>query len=43
MEKEKRVDPDELLASLDKEGLGKLAIFLGAAIGYLYLIRLLRE
>lgn len=33
MEKEKRIDPDELLASLEKEGLGKLTIFLGAAAG----------
>ena len=33
MTKEKRIDPDELLASLEKEGLGKLAIFLGAAAG----------
>jgi two-component system sensor histidine kinase KdpD len=33
MEKEKRADPDELLASLEKEGLGKLTIFLGAAAG----------
>ncbi|HWQ88847.1 MAG TPA: DUF4118 domain-containing protein [Desulfitobacteriaceae bacterium] len=33
MPKEKRVDPDELLASLEKEGQGKLTIFLGAAAG----------
>lgn len=33
MAKEKRIDPDELLASLEKEGLGKLTIFLGAAAG----------
>ncbi|HWQ42219.1 MAG TPA: universal stress protein, partial [Desulfosporosinus sp.] len=33
MEKEMRLDPDELLASLEKEGLGKLTIFLGAAAG----------
>lgn len=33
MEKEKRIDPDELLASLEKEGLGKLTIFPGAAAG----------
>ncbi|MDR3601403.1 MAG: sensor histidine kinase KdpD, partial [Desulfosporosinus sp.] len=33
MAKENRVDPDELLASLEKEGLGKLTIFLGAAAG----------
>lgn len=33
MLKEKRADPDELLASLEKEGLGKLTIFLGAAAG----------
>jgi Osmosensitive K+ channel histidine kinase len=33
MEIEKRIDPDELLASLEKEGLGKLTIFLGAAAG----------
>ncbi|HEY8910789.1 MAG TPA: sensor histidine kinase KdpD, partial [Desulfosporosinus sp.] len=33
MEKEIRIDPDELLASLEKEGLGKLTIFLGAAAG----------
>jgi two-component system sensor histidine kinase KdpD len=33
MAKEKRVDPDELLASLEDEGLGKLTIFLGAAAG----------
>ncbi|HBP64792.1 MAG TPA: sensor histidine kinase KdpD, partial [Desulfosporosinus sp.] len=33
MEKEKRLDADELLASLEKEGLGKLTIFLGAAAG----------
>lgn len=33
MEKEKRIDPDELLASIEKEGLGKLTIFLGAAAG----------
>ena len=33
MEKEKRIDPDELLASLEQEGLGKLTIFLGAAAG----------
>ncbi len=33
MVKEKRIDPDELLASLEKEGLGKLTIFLGAAAG----------
>ena len=33
MDKEKRIDPDELLASLEKEGLGKLTIFLGAAAG----------
>ena len=33
MAKENRIDPDELLASLDKEGLGKLTIFLGAAAG----------
>lgn len=28
-----RLDPDELLANLEKEGLGKLTIFLGAAAG----------
>lgn len=33
MAKENRIDPDELLASLEKEGLGKLTIFLGAAAG----------
>ncbi|MDR3600931.1 MAG: sensor histidine kinase KdpD [Desulfosporosinus sp.] len=33
MTKEKRLDPDELLASLEDEGLGKLTIFLGAAAG----------
>lgn len=33
MPKEKRPDPDELLASLEKEGKGKLTIFLGAAAG----------
>lgn len=33
MEKEKRIDPDELLASLEQEGLGKLEVFLGAAAG----------
>jgi two-component system sensor histidine kinase KdpD len=33
MPKEKRPDPDELLASLEKEGQGKLTIFLGAAAG----------
>jgi two-component system sensor histidine kinase KdpD len=33
MVKEKRIDPDELLASLEKEGLGKLTVFLGAAAG----------
>ncbi|RNC29168.1 MAG: Sensor protein KdpD [Candidatus Dichloromethanomonas elyunquensis] len=30
---EKRVDPDELLASLQKEGYGKLTVFLGAMAG----------
>jgi two-component system sensor histidine kinase KdpD len=33
MPKERRVSPDELLASLEKEGQGKLTIFLGAAAG----------
>ncbi len=33
MEKEKRADPDELLACLEKEGCGKLTIFLGAVAG----------
>ena len=33
MEKEKRLDADELLASLEQEGQGKLTIFLGAAAG----------
>ncbi len=33
MEKEKRVDPDALLASLEQEGRGKLTVFLGAAAG----------
>ncbi|MDR3539424.1 MAG: sensor histidine kinase KdpD [Desulfosporosinus sp.] len=33
MAKEKRIDPDELLASLEKDDLGKLTIFLGAAAG----------
>ncbi len=33
MAKEKRVDPDALLASLEEEGRGKLTIFLGAAAG----------
>ncbi len=33
MEKEKRVDPDELLACLEKEDCGKLTVFLGAAAG----------
>ena len=33
MEKETRIDPDVLLASLEKEGRGKLTIFLGAAAG----------
>jgi len=33
MEKEKRLDADALLASLEQEGLGKLTIFLGAAAG----------
>lgn len=33
MEKEKRVDPDALLASLEQEGTGKLTVFLGAAAG----------
>lgn len=33
MVKEKRVDPDELLASLENEDRGKLTIFLGAAAG----------
>lgn len=33
MVKEKRADPDALLASLEKEGHGKLTVFLGAAAG----------
>lgn len=33
MVKENRIDPDELMASLEKEGYGKLTIFLGAAAG----------
>ncbi|OPY56154.1 MAG: Sensor protein KdpD [Pelotomaculum sp. PtaU1.Bin035] len=33
MEKEKRADPDVLLASLPREGRGKLTVFLGAAAG----------
>lgn len=33
MEKERRVDPDVLLASIEKEGQGKLTVFLGAAAG----------
>jgi len=33
MVKEKRADPDALLASLDEEGRGKLTVFLGAAAG----------
>ncbi|OAT82333.1 sensor histidine kinase [Desulfotomaculum copahuensis] len=33
MEKEKRVDPEALLASLDREDRGKLTVFLGAAAG----------
>ncbi len=33
MVKEKRVDPDKLLAYLEKEGCGKLTVFLGAAAG----------
>ncbi|EGW39446.1 sensor histidine kinase KdpD [Desulfosporosinus sp. OT] len=30
---DKRADPDELLASIEKEGQGKLTVFLGAAAG----------
>jgi two-component system sensor histidine kinase KdpD len=33
MAKEKRADPDALLASMKNEGLGRLTIFLGAAAG----------
>lgn len=33
MSRERRVDPDTLLASIEKEGQGKLTIFLGAAAG----------
>ncbi|WP_407310821.1 DUF4118 domain-containing protein [Desulfosporosinus sp. SB140] len=33
MDREKRLDPDELLASLHKEGYGKLTVFLGAMAG----------
>jgi two-component system sensor histidine kinase KdpD len=33
MIEEKRADPDELLASIEKEGYGKLTVFLGAAAG----------
>lgn len=33
MIKEKRADPDELLAHIEKEGYGKLTVFLGAAAG----------
>jgi len=33
MEREKRADPDAILASLEKEGRGKLTVFLGAAAG----------
>lgn len=33
MEKEKRADPDALLASLEKEDHGKLTVFLGAVAG----------
>lgn len=33
MLKERRADPDALLASIEKEGYGKLTVFLGAAAG----------
>ncbi len=33
MMKETRADPDELLASIEKEGHGKITVFLGAAAG----------
>ncbi|MEG6522011.1 sensor histidine kinase KdpD [Desulfotomaculum sp. 1211_IL3151] len=33
MFKERRVDPDALLATIEKEGQGKLTVFLGAAAG----------
>lgn len=33
MSKERRVDPDTLLASIEKEGQGRLTVFLGAAAG----------